>query len=102
MFSVERLCYEQTKRVFCDAAYQLQQHQGVGPGGQARARASGKVVGKALAAFTGLRQACCHPQIVRRTDELLSKERKSMREIMGALVVKVRQSTLVGGAVWRV
>jgi hypothetical protein len=26
--SVETLCYQQSKRAFCDAAYQLAQHQG--------------------------------------------------------------------------
>lgn len=147
----------QSKRKFCDAAYALAQHQGAAQRGQ-RAKNT-KAVGRALAAFTALRQSCCHPQaragpaaglggcagiahgrqarfpdscslpvlssgrplplgpacarpatclrlgllqsqpaltpaltswlqIVRRTDELLGKDRKSMREIMFALVVK--------------
>jgi E3 ubiquitin-protein ligase SHPRH len=77
--SVERLCYEQSKRAFCDAAYQVQQQQGAGQHAN-RVRHTSKAVGRALAAFTGLRQSCCHPQIVRRiVDDVLGKERKSMR-----------------------
>ncbi|KAL4426809.1 hypothetical protein ABPG77_006595 [Micractinium sp. CCAP 211/92] len=84
--SVETLCYNESKRKFCDAAYALAQHQGAAQRGQRAKHTKG--VGRALAAFTALRQSCCHPQIVRRTDELLGKDRKSMREIMFALVVK--------------
>lgn len=50
----------QSKRKFCDAAYALAQHQGAVQRGQ-RAKNT-KAVGRALAAFTALRQSCCHPQ----------------------------------------
>ena len=40
--------------------------------------------------------SCCHPQIVRRQDDLLGKERLSMREIMERLV------TQVGGTLVRI
>jgi E3 ubiquitin-protein ligase SHPRH len=53
---------------------------------QGRIRTAGKATGRALAALTALRQSCCHPQIVRRTEEALGKERKSMRDIMSSLV----------------
>lgn len=38
--------------------------------------------------LTVLRQTCCHPQIVRRGDEMLGPARLSMRQIMGRLLEK--------------
>lgn len=64
-------------------------------------RASTRGTGRALQAFTALRQSCCHPQIVRRRDQVLGKERLSMREIMEKLVVKVRRPGLLATEPWR-
>lgn len=42
-----------------------------------------KVTGQALASLTRLRQACCHPQIIRTGNEYLGKARLTMTQIMG-------------------
>ena len=55
------------------------QHLGVYP---CRGRAS------LLRLFTELRQACCHPQIVRRNDNVLGNERLGMSDIMRKLSQK--------------
>ena len=41
-----------------------------------------------LRLFTELRQACCHPQIVRRNDNVLGNERLGMSDIMRKLSQK--------------
>eukprot|EP00887_Chlorella_sp_A99_P005493 scaffold1.g5493.t1 len=88
--SVERLVYERAKRAFVNTAFQLQQHAGAASRAAGDARAAGaaaRATGRAMSALTALRQSCCHPQIVRRTDETYStKERLSMRQIMQRLV----------------
>ena len=100
--SVERLVYERSKRAFVDAAFQLAQH-GAAAGRGRLGTAAGRLAGRAMSALTALRQSCCHPQIVRRTDDTMGKERLSMREIMNKLVMQVgggagiRGLTGVGG-----
>lgn len=42
-----------------------------------------RVTGQALANLTRLRQACCHPQIIRAGNDYLGKARLTMPQIMG-------------------
>ncbi|GAQ77838.1 SNF2 domain containing protein [Klebsormidium nitens] len=48
-----------------------------------------KVTGQALANLTRLRQACCHPQIIRTGNEYLGKARLTMTQIMAKLAVAI-------------
>ena len=43
---------------------------------------------KVMRALTELRQACCHPQIVRRQDALLGQQRLSMEQILARLTTQ--------------
>ncbi len=43
---------------------------------------------KGMRALTELRQACCHPQIVRRQDALLGQQRLSMGQILARLTTQ--------------
>ena len=51
--------------------------------GFAPSNLAAKVTGQALASLTRLRQACCHPQIIRTGNEYLGKARLTMTQIMG-------------------
>ena len=46
------------------------------------------IAGRLLRQFTELRQSCCHPQIVRTSDNMLGKDRLSMQDIMVRLTHK--------------
>lgn len=43
---------------------------------------------KVMRSMTELRQACCHPQIVRRQDALLGQQRLSMDQILVRLTTQ--------------
>ena len=45
-----------------------------------------RVTGQALAALIRLRQACCHPQIVKSGGMTLGRTRLTMPQIMGGLL----------------
>ncbi|KAK9861722.1 hypothetical protein WJX84_002580 [Apatococcus fuscideae] len=49
---------------------------------------SSKMTSKVMRALTELRQACCHPQIVRRQDALLGQQRLSMEQILARLTTQ--------------
>lgn len=86
--SPRRLCYEQQKRLFCDAAYQLSLSQ------SNRSARGGKAVGRALAAFTGLRQSCCHPQVGRGEGRACLPPACSFRHPAGFLLLLPRRAAL--------
>ena len=47
-----------------------------------------RMMSKVMRALTELRQACCHPQIVRRQDALLGQQRLSMEQILARLTTQ--------------
>lgn len=47
-----------------------------------------RMMSKLMRALTELRQACCHPQIVRRQDALLGQQRLSMDQILARLTTQ--------------
>jgi E3 ubiquitin-protein ligase SHPRH len=85
--AVERLVYDQARRDFLDACQALRVPAGGGAAAAAATR--GRALGRALSAFTSLRQSTCHPHIVRRrADARAPRERLSFRQIMARLVAE--------------
>jgi E3 ubiquitin-protein ligase SHPRH len=65
---------------------------GGGGGGFDGKNAAAKKSARFIGDVTRLRQTCCHPQIVRKSDSMLGGKRLTMQEIMAKLIDKERSA----------
>ncbi|KAK3267899.1 hypothetical protein CYMTET_23569 [Cymbomonas tetramitiformis] len=90
----ERAFYDRTHRDFSSSYAAYKRNSGARRKRQEQGldlhNLAARVCGRLLAELTRLRQACCHPQIVRRSDSLLGEHRLGLKDILRRMVERAQ------------